>query len=97
MAVLDNENIVVGDSVYDVVLGSGSVHQVRVDGTFVVNFPGRGKLIVYSALGTSRHNNMRTLYWHNPIVLVPAKAEQTWVKLGLMFRALANIYLGRTP
>lgn len=95
MAVLDSENIEVGNQVYDVVFGNGTVSQTRIDGSFVVSFAGRGKLIVYSAAGKSRHNNMRTLYWHNPIVLIPMKAEASWVKLGKMFKALADVHLGR--
>lgn len=64
-----------GNSVYDLVFGYGLVRNVTDDG-FEVRFNDT-RSITYNSEGVGQFKNP-TLFWHNPIVLIPAKEDKTW-------------------
>lgn len=72
---LDGEVLEVGDAVYDLYFGDGRVKSVTADNRAVVVFGGR--MFTYDERGVGQHGK-RSLYWHNPILLVPMKDEQSW-------------------
>lgn len=77
MASINNENVSVGDRVYDVTQGMGEV----VDTTFneiAVRFD-NGVRIAFDNKGY--YAGVRRLYWHNPIVVEPPKDNRLWAVL----------------
>lgn len=77
MATLNNENVSVGDRVYDLTQGWGEV----IDTTFneiAVRFD-TGIRIAFDSTG--HYGGVRRLYWHNPIVVEPPKDNSLWATL----------------
>lgn len=74
---LDGEPVVAGDSVYDMVWGPGSVLTVQMSGNFVVRFAGT-RTGTYTPAGVNTRYPGRTLYWRNPVIVVPTKDEGRW-------------------
>ncbi|SIO50629.1 hypothetical protein SAMN05444172_2589 [Burkholderia sp. GAS332] len=72
---LDGEVLEVGDPVYDLYFGDGRVKSVTADNHAVIVFGGR--MFTYDERGVGQHGK-RSLYWHNPILLVPMKDERSW-------------------
>lgn len=75
---LHNERIVVGDVVHDVsaTRGPGIVSMISRRG-IEVRFPS-GPLIIYNAEGKQLGNSRVTLFWHDPIIMVPIKDPKAW-------------------
>ena len=76
-ASLDGEAVGVGDSVYDMVWGPGTVAQLHVSGNFVVRFAGT-RTATFTSAGVNTRYPGRTLFWRDPIVAVPTKDEARW-------------------
>ena len=69
---LDGETLNVGDSVTDVIYGTGTV--VEAYETYaVVRFADRD--VTFNGNGINTMFNRRSLYWHNPILLHPQKQD----------------------
>ncbi len=75
---LDGFDVKVGDSVYDIVFGFGEVVALHIDSQdrFSVKFGSR-RIQTYNEDGYGQFRR-RTLYWHDPIVVIPAKQEGAW-------------------
>lgn len=74
---LDNTQIRVGDTVYDLEYGSGKVHEVTDAGIHVyLSSMQRKKL--YNEQGMRRGAKRRVLYWHDPITAIPPKDAAKW-------------------
>lgn len=76
---LDGFEVKVGDTVYDLVLGSGvvvSLHEDSAVNRFTVKF-GEHRQLTFDEHGFC-HHKFRTLYWHNPIIAIPAKDDVFW-------------------
>lgn len=69
---MDGVVIAVGDIVYDILLGAGTVAKLNRDGSYVVAFTGRQ--MTYQPGGMFM--GLRRLYWGNPIVFIPKKGEE---------------------
>jgi hypothetical protein len=80
---LDNDPVRVGDVVHDITYGTGRVTELfNENATFRVLFSAHNnRQIVYSRYGTSRVSFGRTLYWHDPIMVIPRKSEINWMKV----------------
>ncbi|MBN3777431.1 hypothetical protein G3O06_07685 [Burkholderia sp. Ac-20345] len=72
---LDGYDVEPGDYVYDLFFGDGMVKNLTADGRAVVAFGPR--TFTYNEAGVGQHGR-RSLYWHNPILLVPMKDEAAW-------------------
>lgn len=70
---LGTEDIFVGDVVYDLGYGSGTV--VEVNQTIRVHFTSLNQTWTYSSQGIRRGAKLRQLYFHNPILCVPSKEQ----------------------
>lgn len=70
---LDNEPLVVGDTPWDLLLGRGTV-LTTVNGRADVRFSD-GRTVEYTGNGMNISLNSRTLYWHNPISIIPPKND----------------------
>lgn len=81
MHTLDGEQVVVGDFLYDTQYGRGQVEQLLVDNRVVVLFSGLNRRHVYNSEGVGTRFHVRTLYWHDPIIVVPAKSDTGWLKI----------------
>lgn len=73
---LDGDEIEVGDRVYDTYLGDGIVKTITPDTRIVVVFAGT-RMFTYDARGIST-TGRKTLYWHNPVFMIPRKNEIQW-------------------
>lgn len=77
MPMLNNENVLVNDRVYDLTQGYGTV----VDTAFneiAVRFD-NGTRIAFDSTG--HYAGTRRLYWHNPVVIEPTKDNALWEML----------------
>lgn len=74
---LDGDEVAVGDKVYDLSRGIGSVVEIRDTG-FMVRFA--NKIMLVSDQGVITRRSIRTVYWHNPIIVTPAKKEYHWAE-----------------
>jgi hypothetical protein len=85
---MDGSPVRNGDTVYDVVYGAGQVVELLVDGRFVVALSGGSRRIVFDERGFSKMSRARTLYWHNPFLIVPGKSDADWDRLRRVVGAL---------
>lgn len=84
---LDDCDIEAGDAVYDLFFGDGRVKNITADGHAVVVFGTR--MFTYDGRGVGAHGH-KSLYWHNPILLVPMKDEREWSLQRRLNTAIAN-------
>jgi len=82
---LHNDDVTVGDAVYDLIRGIGEVS--RIDNTksiiyITYNQSGDAEF-AYNADGISETMAAQkpTLFWHNPVMFVPPKDMDGWQKL----------------
>ncbi len=92
---MDGDDIVPGDAVFDIVYGPGVVHRIdTVQGVFYVRY---GQYAAgYLPSGVNDRSRRRTLYWHDPVVFLPAKDARVWALMLRSFRALWAV-LVRSP
>jgi hypothetical protein len=92
---MDGYDIVPGDVVFDIVYGPGIVHRIdTMQGVFYVRY---GQYAAgYLPSGVNDRSRRRTLYWHDPVVFLPAKNAQVWALMLRSFRALWAV-LVRSP
>ena len=86
---LDGEDIIVGDSVYDLGFGSGKV--IEVGDKIRVRFNSLKQTFSYDGRGMRRAVKMRQLYFHNPIIAVPAKDDKDFSIICDNAKALTSI------
>lgn len=90
--VFQGYHVVVGDHVFDVsaTRGPGVVTNVT-DSSLEVVF---GNItVVYDNTGIQRGKNRRTLYWRDPVIVVPLKSEAKWSKLVAAVNAVREAML----
>lgn len=87
---MDGATVNVGDRVYDTAYGPGVVEQLLVDSRFVVMFSTVSRRQTYSTSGTGVRFPTRTLFWHDPIIAVPAKDDTGWLKIQQICRAVVE-------
>lgn len=87
---MDGATLSVGDKVYDIAYGPGEVEQLLVDNRFVVVFSTVSRRQTYLTSGTGVRFPTRTLYWHDPIIAVPAKNDTGWLKIQQICRAVVE-------
>lgn len=89
---LDNEDILIGDRVYDVIFGMGTVDKiVEAENRFWVIFGNRNEC--YESTGNGRFG-VRTLYWHNPFIIAPHKKDASWELMGRIIEAISKVTRG---
>lgn len=78
MTTLHNETVTVGDTVFDtsVTRGLGKVFNVLND-SIEVHFES-GNRATYNTNGVQRGKSRVSLFWHDPVFLVPMKSEKYW-------------------
>jgi hypothetical protein len=84
---LDGAIIEVGDPVYDLYFGDGRVHSLTADDQAVVTFGSR--MFTYDERGVGQHRR-RSLFWHDPILLIPQKDEREWSLHKRLNRVIAD-------
>lgn len=71
---IDDVPVHINDAVHVLGLGDGLVTSISSDGSFEVKL-GNGKVNVRKG---GYIGNVRKVYWHNPMIVVPPKDEQLW-------------------
>ena len=89
---MDGYSVQINDRVFDTQYGWGVVEQHLVDNRFVVGFTVGAKYLrhVYSTTGVGTRFKTRTLFWHDPIIVVPAKPDNGWLKIQQLCRAVVE-------
>lgn len=83
---LDGFQVVLGDSVWDILLQKpGSVTFVDGSGFFTADF-GAGKVLTYASGG--RIAGVRRAYWRDPVLTLPRKGDQQWSLLQVIVNAV---------
>lgn len=72
---LDSHIIIPGDQVFDIKDGYGDV--VKVQGDLATALFG-SKYRQFNHGGTQPRRDMRTVFWHPPLVVFPAKERLVW-------------------
>jgi hypothetical protein len=87
--IFDNDEIVVGDAVFDCVWGAGIViHIQEAQDRITVNFGTRE--VAFSSNGVGHFPN-KTLYWKDPVGgFIPMKNDDTWAKFVQLRDAIAT-------
>lgn len=76
---LDNDTVNVGDSVYDLRYGNGTVVGFDMSRrTISVKFVTPNTTLNYEESGRRGEKFKRSLYWHNPIIAAPMKSDIFW-------------------
>lgn len=88
---LDGYEVNLGDTVFDVVYGMGTVKELLADGRFRVYFAGKNRFVYGSDGRRVDAKTRRTLYWHDPVIAVPAKDDISWTKLRQLATALIEV------
>ena len=81
---LDGEFVDIGDTVFDIINGSGTV----IDSTksaITVRFNNNRKM---DFTPTGMYNKTRRIFWHNPIVIAPDKDAEKWAATTLAVAGL---------
>lgn len=87
---MDGDVVLVGDTVFDVLFGTGTVTELLVDDRFRVKFPNKNQPMTYSTTGIGVRYSERTLYWHDPVITIPFKSEPKWLALRPVVTDLVN-------
>lgn len=74
---LHGENVVVGDDVFDVSInrGTGTVASISQRGIEVAFGLVR---VFYASNGVQSGRGRATLFWHDPVFVIPRKKEEHW-------------------
>lgn len=89
---MDGCNIVVGDSVHDIVFGHGIIERlVPEQDKFWVRFGTGLRCFDTGGFGNFKE---RTLYWRNPIIVIPHKDTKKWDLSVEISQAVSNV-IGR--
>lgn len=87
---MDGSPLNVDDVVYDVTLGEGRVEQLLVDGRFTVKFAGVNRSLAFDSRGVTSAYRVRTLFWRNPVLVVPLKDDAQWTKAMAVCRVVVE-------
>ena len=77
---MDGSEVKLGDSVYVTAIGSGTVVAVSSDGGFTVKVGNS----MFSIRADGYVGNVRKVYWHDPMVIVPPKDLKLWTTFNKM-------------
>ncbi len=90
--IFDGDYIKLGDTMFDMVYGKGTVSQVKEhEQKFVVVFPG-DRQFTYELNGAGQFPNRKTLFWRDPIgAFIPMKNDDTWHKFLEIQAILAKV------
>ena len=83
---LDGEFIDIGDNVFDIINGYGSVIESNNSG-ITVRFNNNRKMTFTPA---GEYNKTRRIFWHNPIILAPDKDSETWQSVVTAVAGMTN-------
>lgn len=95
MPLLDNEPVVLGDNVFSVGYGAGTVVEILAADRYVVRFGANGKRVSYEANGVQVRMPYRTLYWIDPIIALPTKRAAYWNRLKPVMAELILLFSNR--
>lgn len=87
MAILYKEPANVGDTVYDLMNGSGTIIETHGDSLISVKFHS-GKTVVFT---DGKVHGISRLFWHNPLTVAPPKNKDTWEKFKVIIAQVASL------
>lgn len=95
MPLLDNSPIVLRDSVFSIGYGTGTVVEILTADRYIVMFDANQKRVTYEANGVQVRMPYRSLYWIDPIVVLPIKGSTYWNRLKPVMAELVLLFNGR--
>lgn len=82
---LDGSPVLLGDSIFDILLGfAGQVIQIG-GGTYKVDF-GAGRVLTYA--GNGQVAGAKRAYWLQPVLTAPKKSDPQWALLQAVVAAV---------
>lgn len=75
---MDGEVVKIGDRVFDLLYGSGTVNELLPVNRFRVTFPSKLHGLVYDVNGVGVRYTRRTLFWYDPVFVAPPKNPLLW-------------------
>ena len=81
---LDNEFVSIGDKLFDIINGSGTVIDSTNTG-ITVRFENNRKMIFTT---DGKYNGTRRIFWHNPVIIAPDKDPEKWAATTLAVAGL---------
>lgn len=94
---LHNQRVEIGDKVYDLLEGEGSVIDTDNDTQLTVKFSGQSYYSYNSTgqrMGGTPSRFPPLLYWQNPIVMIPVKGDKKWNAMKTLFFNAYNTIKG---
>jgi hypothetical protein len=95
--VMDGDPVLLNDMVHDTALGNGRVVELLLDNRFVVQFYPSQRRVTYRTDGVAANRQHRSLYWHDPVLLIPTKSEPRWLLIRRMCMGIVTEMRGFTP
>lgn len=89
MHTLDNDPVLLGDSVFAVGYGVGRVTELLTESRFRVQFSMTNQSMTFDERGFMARARARSLYWQDPVVVAPAKDDGFWNALRPSIQSLA--------
>lgn len=78
---MDGQQVLINDSVHVLGVGDGVVNSVSADGSFSVRVGGGS---TFRCRADGYVGNVRKVFWHNPMVIVPPKNLKLWLNFTRM-------------
>lgn len=75
---LDGDNVLVGDLIFDILLGINGTVTIVTGSNYTVDF-GAGRRLTYHQNG--KVANVRRAYWRDPVMFAPRKVEPRWAQM----------------
>jgi len=91
---MDGDAVHVGDQVYDLVYGVGTVAEL-LDSRFVVSYASSSRRLTYNGSGIKGTSSVRTTCWRDPVLVAPAKNDVSWSKIRAVCMAVVAAFRGQ--
>ena len=88
MPLFDNDEVFVGETLFDLNRGYGRVIQVT-DTSMELDFTDRK--VIYGLNGVQKGKNLRSLFWTQPYIIAPSKNAEHWVQTRMKFDAILSV------
>lgn len=92
MHTLDGSEVNIGDRVFAVGYGSGSVTELLTDNKFRVYFAISQRTVTFDSNGVMARMQARSLFWRDPVLVPPMKDEVMWNRIKPAIVALITAF-----
>lgn len=94
---MDGDIVNVGDQVFDLQRGVGTVTEILPQNMARAQFGPRAVQVTFSQTGVRRGSENRMVFWANPVLAAPFKDSQTWYRIASAVDAIIQTLRERLP